>query len=95
MVKFNLVRDTITPDLNMKKRTLQNVPKEALAVWLKNTPVLTGNAQRRTRLEGTEIVAAYDYAQRLDQGYSPKRPEGMSKPTEQWLKQRLDRLFKG
>jgi hypothetical protein len=67
--------------------------KEAYRVFRENTPVDTGNAYKKTILKDDTIEARYPYAQRLDQGYSPKKPQGMSKPTadfiSKWIKQQL------
>ena len=50
-------------------------------VFIKNTAVRTGNAQRKTTKQSTEIHAKYPYAKRLDNGWSKNKPEGMTKPT--------------
>jgi hypothetical protein len=71
----------------------KTLAREAYRVFRENTPVNTGNAYRKTILKNTTIEAQYPYAQRLDEGYSPKKPEGMSKPTldfiRKWIKQKL------
>ena len=50
------------------------------------TPEATGNARRHTKLAGDSILAQYPYAVRLDKGYSKKAPDGMSKPTDDYMK---------
>jgi hypothetical protein len=50
------------------------------------TPIKSGNARRNTVLSGDEIQADYAYAGRLDQGYSKQAPAGMSKPTDQYIR---------
>lgn len=45
------------------------------------TPVNSGNARRRTKINGDTIHADYPYATRLDNGYSNQARDGMSKPT--------------
>jgi hypothetical protein len=71
----------------------KTLAREAYRVFRENTPVNTGNAYRKTILKDNTIEARYPYAQRLDEGYSPKKPEGMSKPTldfiRKWIKQKL------
>jgi hypothetical protein len=52
----------------------------AYPVFIKNTPVLTGNAKRHTTKTSSEINANYAYAQRLNEGYSSKSPNGMVQP---------------
>ena len=77
------------------KERLDTLPKEAHREFLKNTPVRSGNARRRTRLQDTKIIADYPYSQRLDEGYSKQSPQGMTEPTEQWIQKEVDRRLKG
>lgn len=51
-----------------------------------HTPIRSGRARRNTHLVRDTIEADYPYAQRLDAGYSPQAPSGMSKPTDQYMK---------
>jgi hypothetical protein len=53
----------------------------AYPVFLKNTPIDTGNARYRTFKTETQIVASYPYAKRLNEGYSRQSPKGMVNPT--------------
>lgn len=55
-------------------------------VFVKNTPIKTGNARRHTSKTSSEIDALYPYALRLDQGYSHQNPDGMIKPTIQAIR---------
>ena len=41
-----------------------------------------------------EIQANYPYAQRLDEGWSKQAPDGMSKPTEQFIDNRLKKIMR-
>lgn len=63
--------------------------------FVKNTPVATGNARKKTSQVRDEIRAEYPYAGRLDQGYSKQSPRGMVEPTMEWIqryiKQKLGR----
>ena len=61
------------------------IAKEAYNVFRENTPRKSGNAYDRTRLKGNTIHADYKYATRLDEGWSKKKPDGMTKPTEQFI----------
>jgi hypothetical protein len=61
----------------------------------KGTPEDTGNARRNTKLSGDNILAQYPYAGRLDQGYSPKAPDGMSNPTAEYISKYIDKYSKG
>ena len=95
MVKIELVRDLITPDLRQAERELGRVPQGAFKIFQSHTPIKTGNARRRTTLNATTIEANYPYATRLDQGASNQAPDGMTKPTKAYLKKTLDKIFKG
>jgi hypothetical protein len=71
----------------------KTLPKEALDYFVDSTPIRTGNARRSTRLRGNTIDADYNYAERLDEGYSRQSPKGMSGPTEKFLQKRIDDLI--
>jgi len=70
------------------------LPKEAYDFWRSVTPIRTGNARRRTRLQGNKIKANYNYAVPLDNGHSSQAPEGMSKPTERFIIKRLQKIMR-
>ena len=59
--------------------------KLAYPVFVDATPERTGNAKRNTNLRNTAINANYPYAQRLDDGWSRLKPNGMTKPTAKWF----------
>jgi len=86
-----ITRDTVTLKLKALVDDIEGMPEEAHRVWLKNTPIDTGNARRRTRLQNRTIKAKYGYAQPLDEGWSKQSPEGMFKPTVEHLKKWLKR----
>lgn len=77
------------------RERLDTLPREAHTEFIKNTPKRSGNARRNTRLQDNKIIADYAYSQRLDEGYSKQAPEGMTKPTEQWIQREVDRRLKG
>lgn len=66
----------------------------AYSEFVKNTPKNTGNARNKTKKFGNNIRAGYDYADRLDKGYSKKAPQGMTKPTVEFIKKRIERILK-
>jgi hypothetical protein len=72
-----------TDRLNMLKTklTAKALVDVGYPVFLEHTPVLTGNAKKHTSKTSSQINAQYPYAQRLNEGYSRKSPQGMSKPT--------------
>ena len=69
--------------------------KEAYDYFKKETPIRSGNARNNTRLMGDEIWADYRYAQRLDEGYSKQAPFGMTKPTEKFIQEYINKQAKG
>lgn len=93
----------MTSSLKRIQKKLDNLPKEAYKEFVKNTPVKTGNARRKTKLKGNTIEADYQYAQVLDKGRhmtsrgmrgSDQAPKGMSEPTEQFIQKRITEIIK-
>lgn len=70
--RLNKVLET----LNVNK-----VSDVAYKAFVKNTPIRSGNARRKTKKSGNTINADYPYAQRLEEGYSQQAPQGMTEPT--------------
>ena len=93
-VRIEKTSDGITASLNRIARALPDVPQGAYQEWVKNTPVRSGNARRRTRLVQDTIRANYQYAVPLDQGSSRQAPEGMARPTLRWLRNRLRQIIR-
>ena len=93
MAKVNLT--SFNRQMAQLTKAIASLPKDAHAEFVKNTPIRTGNARRNTRLQGNEIVANYNYSQELDDGRSRQAPEGMVKPTEEWIQEEVDRRLKG
>jgi hypothetical protein len=60
-----------------------------------HTPIKSGNARRNTHLVRDTIEADYRYAQRLDTGWSKQAPSGMTRPTEQFIKDWIAKNGKG
>jgi hypothetical protein len=77
-----------------KKKAVQQLPKRALEKFKAVTPVRTGRARRSTRLSNQTIHADYPYAQKLDEGHSKQAPQGMTKPTEAWVRKEFKKIFK-
>ena len=89
-----MTNNKIAPALDKIASQLKELPKKAYNVFKDNTPVASGNARRNTSLVGNEIRANYAYATRLDEGYSKKRPNGMTRPTEAFIKDELKRIMR-
>jgi hypothetical protein len=88
------VKDAMTASLRRVQSQLSKLPEEAYDFWVKHTPKRTGNARRKTRLNKEVIEARYPYAQRLDEGWSRQAPNGMSQPTENFVKTRLRKILR-
>jgi hypothetical protein len=86
--------DKMTKNLQKKAAALAKVPLQAYTFFKAHTPIRTGNARSRTSLNKDTIHAAYPYAQRLDNGYSPQAPDGMTKPTEAYVQKTLDQIIR-
>jgi hypothetical protein len=46
-------------------------------------------------LNNKTIYASYPYAQRLDEGWSRQSPDGMTKPTEDFIQKRYAQILAG
>jgi hypothetical protein len=88
------ISDTMSMSLSRVAQRLTTLPREAYRVWVQETPVRSGNARRRTQLRGDTIDANYPYARRLDEGYSSQSPQGMSRPTERFVRNRLRTMLR-
>lgn len=93
-VSVTKTTDKMSQDIERRQAQLAKLPEQAYQVFRAATPKATGNARKNTRLKGDTIEANYAYATRLDDGYSPKSPQGMTKPTEQFLQKTADKIMK-
>ena len=88
------IDDGITQVLKGMKAELAKYPQDAEDKFVGLTPIKTGNARSRTKLQNNDtIVANYPYAQRLDNGWSRQAPNGMTKPFEAWVKMKVKQIF--
>lgn len=78
-----------------KEITAEAMAKEGFNYFRKITPFRTGNAKRNTFLNKDTIEATYPYARRLDDGYSPQARDGMTKPTEAYVQEWVNKQSKG
>jgi hypothetical protein len=92
-ITFNV--NVLTTRFKKIQKKLDKVPQEAYQEFVKETPIRSGNARRKTRLQGNTITAQYPYAKRLDDGYSQQSPDGMTKPTEAFIQKRVKDIFRG
>lgn len=87
-------KDTLSPSLDKLQKNISNLASDAYKNWVSITPIKTGNARRRTRLDKDTINANYPYAVPLDEGHSKQAPKGMSKPTERYIQQRMRAIMR-
>lgn len=81
-------------NLNRRLRRInefaRTLPRDMHEVFVRTTPIDTGNARSKTDLRGNEIQANYPYAVRLEkESWSRQAPNGMSEPTIDWVRQQL------
>jgi hypothetical protein len=82
---------------------VRRLPKRAYEYFKSVTPIDKGHAKRNTFLRNDTIRANYPYAERLDIGPGPKNtgrktwskqaPQGMTKPTIEWIKEQFNKIF--
>ena len=87
------VNDDITKDIKKKLDKLNEISKVAHQEYVKLTPEGTGNARKKTKLSKDTIRADYEYATRLDQGYSRQAPQGMTKPWEGIINDKIKKIL--
>jgi hypothetical protein len=92
--KVDIGKNNITGNIAKKIKLLDQVPVQAYTYFRAITPIRTGNARRNTSLNKDVIHAQYAYAERLDDGYSRQAPNGMSKPTEAFVKKTVDKIIR-
>ena len=85
-----------TNNLNRRFRTIdafaKTLPPKAHKFFRRTTPIDTGNARRKTSLDGNTIRADYPYANRLNEGYSRQAKRGMTQPTIAYIRRELRKL---
>jgi hypothetical protein len=75
----------MSPSLRKNASELKQIPRLAYNFFKSVTPVDTGNARNRTKLQGNIINADYKYARALDDGHSKQAPRGMTEPTLEYI----------
>jgi hypothetical protein len=93
-VTLKLVKNNVTPSLKRIQNSLDKVPTEAYNFFKNITPIRSGNARRKTKLQRDTIKAEYEYATELDSGKSRQAPIGMSKPTEDFITSRVKAIMR-
>lgn len=107
-MQIKVKKSDVMTALNQAIKIPDDVWQDAGQVFRQETPEKTGNARRRTSTTKTQIRADYAYAAVLDAGRgfrdgqmrgSEDAPEGMTKPTLEYIdreiQRRLAQAFKG
>jgi len=89
------ITDNITSQIKKVQKQLEQLPQEVYKEFVKITPIRSGNARRKTKLQGNNIVANYPYAEKLDKGSSQQAPDGMTKPIEKFMQKRIKQILRG
>lgn len=91
------ITNNISPAFAKMKKQLNQLPEDAYKVFVKETPIRSGNARSRTKLKNNKktIDANYPYAQRLDEGYSKQSPKGMVEPTMDYIAEEFIKIMTG
>lgn len=93
-MKVRIKQNTIEAGLSKLEKGIKGLPDAAYDEFVRNTPVRSGNARRRTSLQNDTIRANYPYAQRLDEGWSRQSPRGMVEPTVEFMKRYIKKLLR-
>lgn len=76
---------TSTKQVRRMFKDLEDLPRDvmkpAYKFLKKKTPIDSGNARNKTVLRKDTIKSGYDYAGRLDEGWSQQAPKGFTGPT--------------
>lgn len=87
-----VTRDRINKRTKEIDRFVSDLPRKMKDQFQSVTPIRSGNARSKTKLEGNEIQANYPYANRLNEGWSKQADQGMTDPTIEWVRQELRKL---
>jgi hypothetical protein len=94
-MSVKITKNLIDLSIRRIQSQLDRLPAEAYNFFVKVTPKDTGNARRKTKLVSKRTIDAnYPYASRLDRGWSKQAPQGMTQPTERFIKQRLSKIIR-
>lgn len=73
---------------NLEKK-ISDLKEDAADYFQSTTPIRTGNARSKTKLDKNRIEANYHYATKLNEGYSKQAPKGMTEPTIEFIKDQV------
>lgn len=79
----------ISSRVNNLEKKINDLKKDAADHFQSTTPIRTGNARSKTKLDNNRIEANYHYATKLNEGYSKQAPKGMTEPTIEFIKDQV------
>ncbi len=85
-------RSKITARLNEIEKKVDKLVEQAGEHFVKTTPIRTGNARNSTKVGNQQIHADYEYAVRLNEGYSSQAPRGMTPSTVEEIQKIVRKL---
>lgn len=88
------VKSNIAKAMDDYSKIASTVAKKTYTYFKEQTPIRTGNARRNTRLKHQTIEANYNYASKLDEGYSQQAPEGMTGPSIDYMEKTFNEEVK-
>lgn len=87
-----VTRDRMQSRSRQIDRFLKNLPQMMHDKFVEVTPIDTGNAKNSTELDGNKIIGNYNYANRLNTGWSRQAPQGMTDPVIEHVRDELRKL---
>lgn len=96
-ISIRKTQSNISPNVDRLTNKLSIVPKKTYNFFVKQTPIDKGNARKSTDYKDTSvggrIEGNYPYVNRLNDGYSKQSPNGMTKPSIDYLRKTVKRIL--
>jgi hypothetical protein len=87
--------NNINPRINRTQKLLDAIPKKAHMKFKTVTPIKSGNAKRNTDFNGTDTISGnYNYANRLNKGWSKQARNGMTEPTIDFIRNEVRKIVR-
>ena len=91
-----------TSDLKRLEKDIEDAISTSMSntykYYKKETPIRGGNARNKTKYKESrdtfKISSDYDYAGRLDEGWSKQAPKGFTDPSLDYLEKQITTRFK-
>lgn len=93
-MRVRQTRSEINPRLRQIQRDLEPLVRLAGKHFTSVTPKRSGNARRSTDVKSDSIEANYNYANRLNEGYSTQAPTGMTDPTIEFIRKTVRKILR-